>query len=743
MSNRRSSPTILEEVSPAGPTLARSRSSISSVTSVSSISSLNGLLSSPTTTTAAATITGSSTAVLSTITSAAASASSMLSNSGSSHSSVSSVNGSNNPAASSSTYYPAFPYRSKSRTASVSSTSTITQPVHSLLQTSSGILPKRQTTTPSVAASLSTASATASLASPTPSTSSSSSSPTENRFSPITMNGASTTNDSSSSSVDGRSTSSMNPILVLEPINNSFALKSLELSENTKVKIGRQTGVTTAPNPSNGYFDSKVLSRVHAEVWSKNGKIYLRDLKSSNGTFLNGKRLCPENVESEPFVLNQNDNLEFGIDIMDENGALLHEKVACKIYISKIPYPTPGGSPQESHAKLSSVSPPSSGANSAKSSSISGGASAGQSANIDLIISRLQSELTRSQETNANLGIIKQGLGELEKAIVVSAKIDGPTLTQSTTDYEKLLEENNQAHAAEITKLTKTLEETQAELEAYIQRTRLLEPLVAEDEILRRDLAQSIAELTNVKLERDLTKDSMNEMINNHQQAMESLRKEHEATMAALESAHKESLERMARETALTQEALLLKHQEELAQASQDTVVPSPVPALTKEIAELKAEVSELESKYQTLQGAADQQTKDIQGLTAEKLALSHELKQTKAEAEKTMKELEETQKRITREDFTAMTLASPMSMSTSTISKCQNCHGQLETIATAVTTSTRDSHSVVSKKKVSWSHFVFPMGKKHPRHLSQLGYEAGKCSELVDPVEVGDSFEA
>ncbi|KAG0258691.1 hypothetical protein BG011_003149 [Mortierella polycephala] len=719
MSNRRSSPTIFEEVSSTIPSLARSRSSISSVTSVSSINSLNGLLSSPTTTTAAATITGSSTAVLSTINSAAASASSMLNNSGSSHSSVSGANGSNSPATSSSTYYPAFPYRSKSRTASVSSTSTITQPVHSLLQTSSGILPKRQTTTPSVAASFSTASATASLASPTLSTSSSSSSPTESQFSHSTMNGASTTNYTSSSSVDGRSTP-MNPILVLEPINNNFALKSLELPEHTKVKIGRQTGVTTAPNPSNGYFDSKVLSRIHAEVWSKNGKVYLRDLKSSNGTFLNGKRLCPENVESEAFVLNQNDNLEFGIDIMDENGSLLHEKVACKIYISKIPYPTPGGSPQESHAKLSSASSSSSGVNSTKSSSISGGASAGQSANIDLIISRLQSELTRSQETNANLGIIKQGLGELEKAIVVSAKADGPTSTQSTSGHEKLLEENNQAHAAEITKLTKSLEETQAELNAYIQKTRLLEPLVAEDEILRRDLVQNIAELTSVKLERDLAKDSMNEMINDHQQAMESLRKEHEATLATMELIHKESLERVAREAALTQESLLLKHQDEQAQTLQNTVVPSSVPTLTKEIAELKAEVSELESKYQALQEAADQQTKDIQGLTAEKSTLSQELKQTKAEVEKTRKELEEAQQRITREDLTAMTPASSTGISTSTISKYQNGQCQLEKSPTTMTTSSGGSNSVVSKKEVSWANFVFPMGKKHPRHLNQ-----------------------
>jgi len=50
-------------------------------------------------------------------------------------------------------------------------------------------------------------------------------------------------------------------------------------------------------------------------------QVYIRDLKSSNGTFLNGRRLSAESVESDPFILNQNDSLEFGIDIMDENGS--------------------------------------------------------------------------------------------------------------------------------------------------------------------------------------------------------------------------------------------------------------------------------------------------------------------------------------------------------------------------------------------------------------------------------------
>lgn len=46
-------------------------------------------------------------------------------------------------------------------------------------------------------------------------------------------------------------------------------------------------------------FNSQVLSRQHAEVWSAPAgsdehKIYIKDVKSSNGTFINGERLSLE-----------------------------------------------------------------------------------------------------------------------------------------------------------------------------------------------------------------------------------------------------------------------------------------------------------------------------------------------------------------------------------------------------------------------------------------------------------------
>lgn len=44
-------------------------------------------------------------------------------------------------------------------------------------------------------------------------------------------------------------------------------------SLTVQIKIGRQTNNKTVPGERNAYFDSKVLSRTHAEIWEQNGKV--------------------------------------------------------------------------------------------------------------------------------------------------------------------------------------------------------------------------------------------------------------------------------------------------------------------------------------------------------------------------------------------------------------------------------------------------------------------------------------
>lgn len=127
-------------------------------------------------------------------------------------------------------------------------------------------------------------------------------------------------------------------------MNGTFDRKTINVPFYPDVlRIGRQTNNKTVPTPLNGYFDSKVLSRQHAEIWAdRNGKIWIRDVKSSNGTFVNGQRLSPENRDSDPHELREQDMLELGIDIVSEDQkTIVHHKVAARVEHAGI-YPNNG-----------------------------------------------------------------------------------------------------------------------------------------------------------------------------------------------------------------------------------------------------------------------------------------------------------------------------------------------------------------------------------------------------------------
>ncbi|KDR79348.1 hypothetical protein GALMADRAFT_223575 [Galerina marginata CBS 339.88] len=62
-------------------------------------------------------------------------------------------------------------------------------------------------------------------------------------------------------------------------------------------------------------FRSKVVSRAHAEIWVEaGGRFFVKDTKSSSGTFLNHVRLSPANTESRPYQIKDGDILQLGVD---------------------------------------------------------------------------------------------------------------------------------------------------------------------------------------------------------------------------------------------------------------------------------------------------------------------------------------------------------------------------------------------------------------------------------------------
>lgn len=123
-------------------------------------------------------------------------------------------------------------------------------------------------------------------------------------------------------------------LLMLSSINGTFTIKSLRLPFYPEVlRLGRQTTSKAYPAPDNGLFDSKVLSRSHAEVWADldTGRVWIKDCKSSNGTYVNSVRLGDEKAESEPHEIHKNDIIELGIDIDNDGTPSVHRKIAAKV----------------------------------------------------------------------------------------------------------------------------------------------------------------------------------------------------------------------------------------------------------------------------------------------------------------------------------------------------------------------------------------------------------------------------
>jgi len=105
------------------------------------------------------------------------------------------------------------------------------------------------------------------------------------------------------------------PSLKFAPISRTLP------SGREVIRVGRYSERDNQPNvPANAPsaapvgFKSKVVSRRHCEFWYEDGKWYIKDVKSSSGTFLNHIRLSPPGTESKPYAVNDGDIVQLGID---------------------------------------------------------------------------------------------------------------------------------------------------------------------------------------------------------------------------------------------------------------------------------------------------------------------------------------------------------------------------------------------------------------------------------------------
>ncbi|KAM0428297.1 hypothetical protein ACHAPT_007198 [Fusarium lateritium] len=113
---------------------------------------------------------------------------------------------------------------------------------------------------------------------------------------------------------DPRST---RPSLTFPPISRTLPTGSERIrvgrySERDSHSMSNMPG--NQPSAAPVGFKSKVVSRRHCEFWCEDGKWYIKDVKSSSGTFLNHIRLSPPSQESKAFPVNDGDIVQLGID---------------------------------------------------------------------------------------------------------------------------------------------------------------------------------------------------------------------------------------------------------------------------------------------------------------------------------------------------------------------------------------------------------------------------------------------
>lgn len=119
-------------------------------------------------------------------------------------------------------------------------------------------------------------------------------------------------------------------VLVCEGNSHPFQTRTISLTPNVECMVGRLIAKSKA-SESNAIFDCKVLSRKHAVIWySPDGKFWVKDTKSSNGTFINDNKLGDEEAE-----LHFGDIVKFGVDVLENSRKEVHGCIiACvKLYL--------------------------------------------------------------------------------------------------------------------------------------------------------------------------------------------------------------------------------------------------------------------------------------------------------------------------------------------------------------------------------------------------------------------------
>eukprot|EP00794_Sanderia_malayensis_P005913 gene5913-6600_t len=135
------------------------------------------------------------------------------------------------------------------------------------------------------------------------------------------------------------------------PNSHPFQERKIDLKE--PVKIGRAVAKSKSAG-NNLIFDCKVLSRSHAVIWYENGKFYIQDTKSSNGTYVNNAQVGRAAEDSEAMEISSGDIVQFGVDVTENSKKVTH---GCIVAIVTLIHPDGTEALPETDSQTSMILP--------------------------------------------------------------------------------------------------------------------------------------------------------------------------------------------------------------------------------------------------------------------------------------------------------------------------------------------------------------------------------------------------
>ncbi|OSX56111.1 hypothetical protein POSPLADRAFT_1160987 [Postia placenta MAD-698-R-SB12] len=238
-------------------------------------------------------------------------------------------------------------------------------------------------------------------------------------------------------------------------------------------------------------------------------QLFIKDVKSSNGTFINGERPRPEGAESEPFELKS--WCEFGIDIVGEdNKTIIHHKIAARVAQAGPTAYGVGALPAAGKFSFAPVQLPNAPGQQRRPSfqqGLIGLGDRGRNMNVpgksgltlDHILSRLQGELQKSRNTGAELHSLTSAMNEIHDTLGGNLL---PNLPPHPSNLPPVMPPQSQQQQEE----SEQQQAPQAPSPSDSDKIRSLETMLAEHEAIKREVGSLRELMEECKREMDTSR---------------------------------------------------------------------------------------------------------------------------------------------------------------------------------------------------------------------------------------------